>query len=336
MSVDLSTTYLGMKLKNPLVASASPVTGNLGSLLQLESAGVSAVVLPSLFEEQIEHEADELMKLSEFGAGHFAEALGGYFPELDDYNTGPGEYLQLVEQASAALEIPVIASLNGTTAGGWVRYAEKMEAAGASAIELNVYLMATDPEASAEDVEQRYLELVETVRQAISIPLAVKVGPQFSSFPHMARRLADAGADGLVLFNRFYQPDIDLEELAIEPHVSLSTSAELRLPLRWIAVIHGHVGASLALTTGIHSAGDAIKGLLVGADVVMLASALLRHGPDYIGTVLEGLQQWLVDNEYDSVSQLVGSMSQRAASNPEAFVRANYMQMLVSYSRPAP
>ncbi|NNF68689.1 MAG: dihydroorotate dehydrogenase-like protein, partial [Acidimicrobiia bacterium] len=309
MSVDLSTTYLGMKLANPLVASASPITGNLGSLLQLESAGAGAVVLPSLFEEQIEHEADELMRLSEFGSGSFAEALGGYFPELDDYNTGPGEYLQLVEQASAALEIPVIASLNGTSAGGWVRYAERMEAAGASAIELNVYLMATDPDATAEDVEQRYLELVATVRQAITIPLAVKVGPQFSSFPHMARRLADAGADGLVLFNRFYQPDIDLEELTIEPQVSLSTSAELRLPLRWIAVIHGHVGASLALTTGVHSAGDAIKGLLVGADVVMLASALLRHGPDYIGTVLEGLQQWLVDNEYDSVSQLVGSMS---------------------------
>jgi dihydroorotate dehydrogenase (fumarate) len=332
MSVDLTTRYLGLELANPLVPSSSPLTGELGSLRRLEEAGAAAVVLPSLFEEQIEHDAIEMQQVMIRGAESFAEALGGYFPELDDYNTGPGEYLEKVAAAKEALSIPVIASLNGTTRGGWIKYARKIEEAGADALELNVYLIPTDPYADADAVERRYLDLMTAVKESVSIPVAVKIGPYFSSPAHMAQRLVDAGADGLVLFNRFYQPDIDLEELAVFSNLKLSDPVEVRLPLRWIAVLRGQVRTSLAVTTGVHRWQAAIKALLVGADVAMMASALLKNGPEHLGVVLDGMRRWLEEHEYESVEQMKGSMSQRSVADPAAYVRANYMKMLVSYS----
>jgi len=327
----LRTTYLGLELRSPLVASASPLTRELDSLRRLEEAGAAAVVLPSLFEEQIAHEALELDRLMDTGAESFGEALG-YFPALDDHPTGPDRYLELVQEAKGALSIPVIASLNGTTAGGWVHHAKLIEEAGADALELNVYLIATDPDHTAADVERRYLELVGAVRETIEIPLAVKLGPYFSAFAHMARELDGAGADALVLFNRFYQPDIDLETLAVAPHLVLSTSDELRLPLRWIALLHGRVGVELAATTGVHTAQDSIKALLAGAQVTMMTSALLHHGPEHLTEVEAELRAWIDEREYASVDQLRGSVSQRAIANPEAFERANYIRELTTYS----
>ena len=332
MSIDLTTRYLGLELKNPLMASSSPLTGDLEGLRRLEEAGISAVVLPSLFEEQIEHEAIEVSKLMEYGAESFAEALGGYFPELDDYNTGPDHYLQDVEAAKAALEIPVIASLNGTTRGGWVRYATRLQEAGADALELNVYLIPTDPYATAEHVEQRYLDLLAAVKESVTIPVAVKIGPFFSSLAHTARQLCDSGADGLVLFNRFYQPDIDLEELRVVPNVQLSTSMEVRLPLRWIAILRDKVHCSLAASRGIHDADDVLKAMLVGADVAMMASALLQQGPAHAAEVLAGVRSWLQEHDYESVRQMKGSMSMASAPNPDGFIRANYMRMLTTYT----
>jgi dihydroorotate dehydrogenase (fumarate) len=330
MTPDLSTTYLGLELSSPLVASASPLTGEIESLRALEAAGAAAVVLPSLFEEQIEHEEVQLDAVLELGAESFGEALS-YFPELEDYNTGPGSYLEKVADAKSALSIPVIASLNGASEGGWVRYARLLQDAGADAIELNLYAVEADPRSSADDVEERTLRLVRSVREAVSVPLAVKVGPFYSAFAHFAGRLAAAGADGLVLFNRFLQPDIDLETLSVSPELHLSTPEELRLPLRWVAILHGRVSADLAATGGAHSSSDVVKLLLAGADVVMLASSLLRHGPEHVTTVRTGIAEWLVEREYDSVEQLKGSMSQTAAPDPAAFERAQYMRALVSY-----
>jgi dihydroorotate dehydrogenase (fumarate) len=319
------------------VASSSPLTGSVDSLLKLEEAGVAAVVLPSLFEEQIEHEAIEVARLMEFGAESFYEALGGYFPELDDYNTGPGHYLEDVAAAKDALEIPVIASLNGTTRGGWLKYAARMEEAGADAIELNVYLIPTDAYATGPDVEQRYLDLVAAVKEHISIPVAVKIGPYFSSLANTARQLVEAGADGLVLFNRFYQPDIDLENLRVVPNVQLSNSTELRLPLRWVAILRDKVPrTSLGVTSGVHTTDDVLKALLVGADVAMMASALLREGPFHAGEVLEGVAAWLEQHDYESVEQMKGSMSMASAPNPDGYIRANYMRMLTTYTGPNP
>ncbi len=332
MTVDLTTTYLGLELKNPLMASSSPLTGDVESLLRLQEAGVSGVVLPSLFEEQIEHEAIEVSKLMEYGAESFAEALGGYFPELDDYNTGPEHYLQDISAAKDALEIPVIASLNGTTRGGWVRYAKKLEEAGADALELNVYLIPTDPYATGPDVENRYLDLLRAVKESVTIPVAMKIGPFFSSLAHMARQLVDAGADGLVIFNRFYQPDIDLDELRVVPNLQLSTSMEVRLPLRWIAILRDKVPCSLAATRGLHSADDVLKALLVGADAAMMASALLQQGPAHATEVLAGVSSWLEEHNYESVEQMKGSMSMASAPNPDGFIRANYMRMLATYT----
>jgi dihydroorotate dehydrogenase (fumarate) len=331
MSVDLTTRYLGLTLRNPVVASACPLTGEIDTLLRLEHAGVGAVVLPSLFEEQIEHDEMELHRVQEFGAESFAEALS-YFPELEDYNTGPETYLELIQSAKKQCTVPVIASLNGTSKGGWVRYAREIEQAGADAMELNVYFLATDPDATAEHVELQYLDLVSAVRQTVSVPLAVKIGPYFSSLPNMARRFAAAGADGLVLFNRFMQPDIDLERLAVDPRVELSTAAELRLPLRWIAILRSQLTVSLAATTGVHSADDVLKLLLVGADVAMSASALLQHGPDHVRTLVEGVRRWMEEKEYTSVQQMKGSMSAGHAPDPGAFERANYMKALTSYT----
>lgn len=335
MSVDLTTTYLGMRLAHPIVPSASPITGKLDVLRRLQDAGASAVVLPSLFEEQITYEEQEMQRLAEFAAESFAEATFGYFPEMQDYNTGPGSYLKLIEDAKAALDIPVIASLNGSSVSGWLKYAKKIEEAGADALELNVYFVPDDPSASGAEVEERYLDLVRACRQSVAIPMAVKVGPYFSSVANMVGRIANAGANGLVLFNRYLMPDMDLESLTVTPALKLSDPSELRLPLRWIALLRGKVPVSLALSSGVHSAADALKAILAGADVAMMTSSLLRHGPEYVTTVLDGVRSWLDEHEYLSVEQAKGSLSEEAAPNPEAFSRANYMKALVSYTGPA-
>ncbi len=327
---DLSTVYLGLELRNPIVASASPLTGDLDVLRELESVGAAAVVLPSLFEEQIEHEELELHAALEHGSQSFGEALT-YFPELDDYNTGPRSYLTHLEAAKAALGIPVIASLNGATGGGWVRYARYCEEAGADAIELNVYAVEANPCTEGIHVEHRLIELVREVRAAVSLPLAVKVGPFYSAFANIARRLADAGADGVVCFNRFLGPDLDLDALTVEPSATLSTSEDLRLVLRWLAIIRTRVPIDLAATGGVHTGRDAAKAILAGADVVMLASALLRNGPRHLGVVLSELTTWLDDNEYASVDQARGSMSQRAGPDPSAYERSQYMRALVGH-----
>jgi dihydroorotate dehydrogenase (fumarate) len=334
MTVDLETTYLGMRLRNPLVVSASPLGRDVDRLLQFEQAGAAAVVLPSLFEEQIEEDSIRLHSALEYGAESFPEALS-FLPELVDYNTGPERYMALLEDAVARLSIPVIPSLNGSSPGGWTRHAGALEESGASAIELNIYFVAADMSETSAQVEKRYLSIVEDVRRATALPIAVKVGPYFSAMANMARRLVDAGADGLVLFNRFYQPDIDLDELEVVPNLNLSSSVEMRLPLRWIAILHGRLGnASLAATTGVHDEFDAMKLLLAGADVTMMASALLRHGPDRVSSMVEGISRWMAEREYRSVDQLKGSMSWRGAPNPSALERSNYVEVLASYTVP--
>lgn len=331
MSVDLTTRYLGLTLKNPLVVSACPLTGDLDSLRQLAAAGAAAVVLPSLFEEQIEHDELAIHQLYEFQTESFAESLD-YFPQLDDYNTGPDSYLKQIRAAKQAVDIPVIGSLNGESSGGWTRYAQLFEKAGADALELNIYFVPTDVELSGQQVEDRYVELVASVRRTVAIPLAIKVGPFFSSLPHMARRLASAGADGLVLFNRYLEPDIDLETLDVVPRLELSHREELRVPLRWIAILRDRVATSLAATTGVHEADDALKVLLAGADVAMMASALLKHGPGHLTAMLDQLRGWLVEHQYASIEQLKGSVSQKNCADPAAYERSNYMKALISYS----
>ncbi|MEX1208992.1 MAG: dihydroorotate dehydrogenase-like protein [Acidimicrobiia bacterium] len=328
--IRLDTTYLGMTLATPLVVSASPIGRDVDRLLRLQEAGAAAVVLPSLFEEQIERVSLALHAALMSGTDSHAEA-SSYLPEIAAYNTGPDHYLDLVRRARRELSVPVIASLNGASPGGWTNYARRIEASGADAVELNVYFIAADVDESGEEVERRYLSVVESVRRVVAVPVAVKIGPFFSSLGHMARRLVDAGADGLVIFNRFYQPDIDLENLQIVPDVQLSTSAELRLPLRWIALLRDRIDASLAATTGVHSHLDVAKLLLAGADVTMLASALLRHGPGRMSEIRDGLVDWLQEREYESVEQMKGSMSAGAAPNPGALERANYMETLASY-----
>lgn len=329
---DLTTEYLGLTLANPIVASSSPLTGSVDSLLALEAAGAAAVVLPSLFEEQIDHDAMAVHHGLELGAEYHAEIAGGFFPELDDYNTGPSRYLETLTRAKDVLTIPVIASLNGTSTGGWTYFAQEFQDGGADAIELNIYLVAADIDASGAEVEARYVDLVETIRGVVSIPLAVKVGPWFSSPGNMARRLVEAGADGLVLFNRFYQPDIDLEELTVEPNLVLSSPIEMRLVLHWMALLRGRIETSLAATTGVHDAEGIVKLLLVGADVTMMASALLEQGPEHLATVLAGVREWFTERDYVSVAQARGSLSQQASPDPSAFERVNYMRNLVSYS----
>jgi dihydroorotate dehydrogenase (fumarate) len=332
MSASMETTYLGQVLRNPLVASASPLTGGIESLRRLEDAGIGAVVLPSLFEEQVEHEGMELQRLAEFGAESFAEALDGYHPDVGAYNIAVEAALRLVVEAKEALSVPVIASLNGTSAGGWVRYAEQLANAGADALELNVYLIPTNPGTTGADVENRYTDLVAAVREQVSLPLAVKIGPYFSSTANMAGRLVEAGADGLVLFNRFYQPDIDLEELRVVPNLQLSEPDDIRLPVRWVAVLSDFLPCDLAVTSGVHDADDVLKACLVGADVAMMTSALLKYGAEHVTTVLDDMRRWLDEHEYESIDQLRGSMSHRSAPNAESFVRANYMEMLVNYT----
>ena len=331
MNVNLETRYLGLELRNPLVISACPLTGKLDTLRRLEDAGAAAAVMPSLFEEQIEHDEMAIHRFYEHGAESFPEALS-YFPELDNYNTGPDTYLRHIEAARQSLSIPVIGSLNGASRGGWVRYARLIQEAGADALELNVYDVVTDPRLTANDVESRYLDLVEAIREVVTIPIAVKLGPFFSSLPNMALRLTQAGAQGLVLFNRFLQPDIDLETLRVAPNLVLSTSSELRLPLRWIAILRAHFETSLAATTGVHTAEDAIKLLLAGADVTMIASALYEHGPDHIQALLDGIRTWMAEKDYASVVQMKGSLSLITAPDPHAFERANYIKTLVNFT----
>jgi dihydroorotate dehydrogenase (fumarate) len=323
---DLRTRYLGLDLRTPLVASPSPLTGTLDGLRRLEEAGAAAVVLPSLFEEQLTLEADQVGRLLEAGAGSLSAALA-----LEEYNAGPYGYLSLVEQAKGSLQIPVIASLNGVTPGAWVEHASLLEEAGADALELNVYYVSSSPGLAGSEVEWRYLELVRSVRQTIGIPLAVKLSPYFSSVANLARQLVEAGADGLVLFNRFYQPDLDLDTLEVTPRLVLSSSEELRLPLRWIAILHRRVPASLAASTGVHTAADAVKVLLAGADVAMTTSALLRHGPEHLRAVEAGVRDWLDERGMDSVGHLRGLRSQRSIRDPAAWERANYITMLAGY-----
>ncbi len=331
MNLNLGTKYLGLQLQNPLVVAACPITGKIDWLKKLEDAGAAAAVMPSLFEEQIEHEELEITKLHEFGTESFAEALT-YFPAEQDYHTGPEGYLEKIEQAKMAVKMPIIASLNGTTTGGWVRYAKMMQEAGADAVELNIYYIATDAETSGSDVEKQYLDLVAAVKDSLSIPLAVKIGPYFSATANMAKRLTEAGADGLVLFNRFLQPDIDLEALEPNPKLLLSDPYELLLPLRWVAILRGRIDASLAITSGIHDAHSLAKALLAGADVGMIASTIYQDGFEQVSRILRGLQEWMKEKEYDSVEQLKGSISQANCPDPEAFARGNYMKALTSFT----
>jgi dihydroorotate dehydrogenase (fumarate) len=333
MTADLRTRYLGLELANPIVPSASTLSSRIDNLKRLQDAGASAIVMQSLFEEQIEHDELQIHRMLETGANSNPESIT-HFPELEDYNTGPDEYLRHLEACKKELGIPVIGSLNGASEGGWIRYAKLIQDAGADALELNVYFIAADPDESGWQVERRYLDLVSAVHDSVSIPLAVKIGPYFSSLANMARQLVEAGADGLVLFNRFLQPDIDLESLEVDPTLHLSTSDELRLPLRWIGILHGRVECSLAATSGVHTAEDAIKLLLAGADVTTMASALFRHGPEHLSTVLAGVREWLDEYGYLSVEQLKGSVSQANVADPTAFARSNYMQMLVNFSSP--
>lgn len=328
--MDLSTTYLGLKLKNPLVPSASPMSRSLDTMKQLEDAGASAIVMYSLFEEQVAHEAAELNHYLSYGTESYAEAMT-YFPEAQDYNLGPEEYVEHVHKAKQSLGIPIIGSLNGISTGGWINYARKIEEAGADALELNVYYIPTDPHLAAQDVEDRYLQVLHAVKRSVTIPVAMKLSPFFSSFANVARRLELGGADGLVLFNRFYQPDIDLETLEVKPNVILSTPHALKLPLRWIAILHGRIKMSLAATSGIHTAQDVIKMLMAGADVTMMCSSLLKFGPEHLRKTLIELDRWMMEHEYISVSQMKGSMSQKSVADPAAFERANYMKALNSY-----
>jgi dihydroorotate dehydrogenase (fumarate) len=331
VSVDLSTTYLGLKLKNPLVASASPLTGSLDTLRQLEEAGAAAAVCPSLFEEQIVHEEMELGRVYDFGTESFAESLN-FFPEQHEYRIGCGPYMAHIAEAKKRLSIPIIGSLNGSSTGGWIDYAKQIQEAGADALELNIYFVSTDDDMPSDVVEQRYLDLVAAVKSKLTIPLAIKIGASFSGLPNFARRLVQAGADGLVLFNRWLEPDIDLESLEFQPQLVLSSRHELRLPLRWIAILRDQLSASLAATSGVHYTEDVVKALLVGADITMLATVLLQRGPGYLAQLLSELNYWLEEREYTSVKQLKGSMSRIRCSDPSALERANYMKALVSYT----
>ena len=330
-TIDLSTTYLGLKLKNPLVASSGPLCTDVGNVRRIEDAGAGAVVLQSLFEEQIELESDDLDRFLMESSERSAEAET-HLPELTGRVIAPERYLAHIVKCKNAVKIPVIASLNGTTTGGWLRYAKQMEQAGADALELNIYYIPVDPAVTSEQVEQQYVDLVRTVKAEIKIPVAVKLGPYFTSMANMARKLDAAGADALVLFNRFYQADYDLEALEVVPNLILSNSHELLLRLHWIAVIYGSVKADLALTGGVHSAQDVVKAMMAGAKVAMMTSALLKRGISYLDTIATELLIWMGEHEYDSIKQMQGSMSRNAVPQPQAFERANYMKVLSSYA----
>jgi dihydroorotate dehydrogenase (fumarate) len=323
--IDLSTSYLGLNLASPLVVSASPLSRDVDGICRLEDAGASAVVLYSLFEEQLRQEEADLNYHLAAGTESFAESLT-YFPQASEFHTGPEGYLNHIRKAKSSVRIPIIASLNGSTLGGWTKFAGEIQRAGADAIECNIYNIPTDANLSSADVEKNYLEIVRAVKNTVTIPVAVKVSPFFSNFANMAQRFDAAGADGLVLFNRFYQPDIDLEELEIRPNVLLSSQQALRLPLTWIGILYGKVKASLAGTSGVHTAEDVVKLLMVGADVTMLCSSLMRHGINHLRHVERELREWMEEHEYESVRQMQGSMSQQRCADPGAFERAQYMR----------
>ena len=329
--IDLTTRYLGLELSSPLVVGASPLSEDLGNLRRMEDAGAAAVVLHSLFEEQIAKESAILDRALSTGADSHPEALS-YFPDLQTYNLGPEGYLEHVRKAKAALGIPGIGSLNGISSGGWVDYARSIEQAGADALELNVYFIPTDPHLTGAAVEQQYCDLVRDVRAAITIPLAVKVGHQFTAFANVARRLEEAGAAGLVLFNRFYQPDLDLDKLETTSSLTLSQPYELLLRLHWVAVLHGRVQADLAVTGGVHEARDVLKAMMAGATVTMMVSVLLKRGIPHLAAVRKSLRLWMEEHEYESISQMRGSLSQRSTANPEAYERANYVKVLSGYA----
>ena len=325
--MDLTTKYLGLDLKNPIVPSAGPLSKSLDNVKILEDSGASAIVMFSLFEEQIAHEAAELEHYLSYGTESYAESLT-YFPSPSEYNLGPDEYVELIRKIKQSVNIPVIGSINGITTGGWLEYAKKIEQAGADALELNIYYIPTDLKLTSLDVENRYIEILSALKQIIRIPIAVKLSPYFSSFANFASRLVNAGADGLVLFNRFYQPDINLESLEVEPNITFSSSNEIKLPLRWIAILYSRLKCSFAATSGVHTPEDAIKLLMVGSDVVMMCSALLKNGPRYLKSVLDGIDKWMFEHEYTSIQQMKGSMSQKSILDPAAFERANYMKAL--------
>jgi dihydroorotate dehydrogenase (fumarate) len=329
--MDLTTNYLGLQLRSPLVISASPLSEDVDNIRHMEDAGASAVVLYSLFEEQLRQDRLELNQNLQQGTESFAESLT-YFPDAGEYHLGPEEYLKHIAAAKKATHIPIIASLNGSSVGGWTDYARQIQQAGADALELNIYYIPTDMDLGGDVVEDTYINILRAVKANVTIPVAVKLSPFFSNFANMAKRLDQAGANGLVLFNRFYQPDIELESLEVKPNILLSTPMAARLPLRWIALLYGRVQASLAATSGIHRGSDALKMLLAGADVTMLCSTLLRHGIPQIALIERDLKAWLEEHEYESVQQLKGSLSQKKCAEPAAFERAQYMKALTGYT----
>ncbi len=329
--INLSTRYLGLELKNPVVASASPLCDSVDKIRQLEDHGIAAVVLPSLFEEQLIRESEAVDEDLSRGTEAFAESLN-YFPELIDYNLGPDGYLELIRKAKASVSIPIIASLNGVSRGGWIRYAHEMQEAGADAIELNIYSIVTDPTRTAAQIEQGYCDLVRAIKEDLNIPVAVKLSHFFSAFANFATRLDSCGADAIVLFNRFYQPDLDVETLEIVPRLTLSQSAELLLRLHWVAIVFGHIRADMAVTGGVHGAQDVLKSVMAGARVAMMTSALLENGIEHLDAVLFGIIQWMEEHEYESIKEMCGSMSQKNVPDPAAYERANYMRVLSSYT----
>jgi dihydroorotate dehydrogenase (fumarate) len=329
--IDLSTQYLGLKLRNPLVVAASPLSKEISNLRHMEDSGAAAVVLHSLFEEQINLETNELDRFL-WDAGEVGAEITTIFPDLHNYNVGPDGYLEHIRRAKESVSIPVVASLNGVSRGGWVSYAREMQQAGADAIELNVYFIPADPAASSGEIEKLYLDLVKEVRNTVTIPVAVKVGSQFSAFANMAQRLDGAGANGIVIFNRFYQPDFDLETLEVKPALTLSNSSELLLRLHWAAILYGHIQADIAITGGVHTVEDVVKSMMAGARITQLASALLQNGIGYLRPLRNQLEAWLERNEYQSIQQMQGSMCQKNVPNPKAFQRANYMKLLSSYA----
>jgi dihydroorotate dehydrogenase (fumarate) len=328
--MDLTTKYLGLTLRSPLVASASPLSEEIGNIKKLEDAGIGAIVLYSLFEEQIRLEQEEYNFHTTHGTDAFAESLS-YFPEIDDYKLGPELYLEHIRKAKAAVAVPIIASLNGSSLGGWTSYAKEMENAGADAIELNIYNIPTNADMTGTQVEQQYVDILKAVKGAVKIPVALKLSPYFSNFSNVAKRFDEAGADALVLFNRFYQPDIDLDEFEVTPNLILSQSNAMRLPMRWIAILKDNIKADLAATSGIHTGTDVIKMMMVGANVAMLCSSLLKHGINHVKNIEDHMKQWMRENDYKSISEMQGSMSQQKIANPGSFERAQYTKAITKY-----
>ena len=328
--MNLATNYLGLTLRNPIVASSSPLSHTVDGIRRLEDAGASAVVMYSLFEEQITFDSLYVDHYLRTSTNSYAESLS-YFPEMDSYNVWPDEYLNLIRHAKEAVDIPIIGSLNGVSIGGWTNYASLIEDAGADALELNIYYLPTSVDLAGREVENIYLDMVRQVKRSVTIPVAMKLSPFFSSIPNTIKGLVEEGANGLVFFNRFYQPDFDLENLAVVPRLVLSDSNELRLPLRWVAILYGRVTADFAITTGVHTAEDVLKALMAGAKVTMMASELLRNGLARINDILQTMRAWMAEHEYESVTQMIGSMSQQHCAEPAAFERANYMKVLDSH-----